>query len=370
MTHIILKKIYKLYLSIIFKIWDLFNNNKTNFNWNFINKVLIFRLDRMGDFIATIPMISALKQSYPKIKIDILTTKYTSDLANNVEGINQVFIHPNDTKKLKNKYNLIIDPHFSPYLRYIKYAFLSFSLKGHFRLGYNIGIKAIFYNIRAKITHAKRYEVERNLDLIRSIGITRNSQEYLFKKNTSAQNKVQKFLKEHNINSDDLIVGCHIGAYNGQANRCWPEKNFANLADLLWDKLKIKTIFTGSSSEKHKIELIQNHLKNNAIFAVDELNTIELKELMKYFNAFVSSFTGPLFLAEAVGCPAVILNGPTPLWRWEPQKIKHTIVQSNLDCVPCNDSDVCYRGDNACMTKIKVENVFDEIQKLLIKNIK
>lgn len=75
----------------------------------------------------------------------------------------------------------------------------------------------------------------------------------------------------------------------------------------------------------------------------------------------VSTDTGPMHLATAVGTPVVALFGPTATWRTGPFGPNHQIIRKAMKCCPCF-SRQCKATE--CMKQINVQDVLDGIQKL------
>ena len=58
-----------------------------------INKILVIRLDRIGDIVLSTPAIRALRRSFPKATIHFMATGYTKDILSGNPNIDQVLIY-------------------------------------------------------------------------------------------------------------------------------------------------------------------------------------------------------------------------------------------------------------------------------------
>ena len=67
-------------------------------------KFLIFRTDRIGDFIVTAILIKSIKQKYKDAKITVVSSDKNFDFISKFSLVNNVFLYP---KNLKDKYLLI-----------------------------------------------------------------------------------------------------------------------------------------------------------------------------------------------------------------------------------------------------------------------
>ena len=69
--------------------------------------------------------------------------------------------------------------------------------------------------------------------------------------------------------------------------------------------------------------------------------------------------SGPMHLAAAVGTGVVALFGPTAPWRTGPYGPGHTVLRAGITCSPCFKKD-CLTTDyeeRACMTRLSVDEV-------------
>ncbi|MDL1979858.1 MAG: glycosyltransferase family 9 protein, partial [Deltaproteobacteria bacterium] len=76
----------------------------------------------------------------------------------------------------------------------------------------------------------------------------------------------------------------------------------------------------------------------------------------------ISTDTGPMHMAAAVGTPVIALFGPTAPWRTGPFGSEHKILRSGLNCSPCFKRQ-CSTID--CMKQISVEQVLDAANSIL-----
>jgi ADP-heptose:LPS heptosyltransferase len=74
---------------------------------------------------------------------------------------------------------------------------------------------------------------------------------------------------------------------------------------------------------------------------------------------FISNDTGPMHIAAALGIPVFAIFGPANPVRTGPYGTIHTIIQEQLDCIPCYRRKPCNHW--ACIQDITVEKVRQEI---------
>lgn len=71
-----------------------------------VNKILVVRNDKIGDFVLALPAIQEIKNAFPSATLIALVPDYTKDIAQSFAWIDDIII---DTKNPKNKKALVIE---------------------------------------------------------------------------------------------------------------------------------------------------------------------------------------------------------------------------------------------------------------------
>ena len=61
-----------------------------------MDKILVFRTDRIGDFLVSAPVLSSLKRKFKNCKIDIVCSNLNYDYVKSFNFFNQVFLYPDN----------------------------------------------------------------------------------------------------------------------------------------------------------------------------------------------------------------------------------------------------------------------------------
>tara|TARA_Y200000002_G_scaffold66777_1_gene51710 strand:- start:42 stop:995 length:954 start_codon:yes stop_codon:yes gene_type:complete len=61
-----------------------------------VNKILVFRTDRIGDFLVSTPIFSAIKRKYKNCKIDIVCSNFNYEYVKSFNFFNKVFLYPDN----------------------------------------------------------------------------------------------------------------------------------------------------------------------------------------------------------------------------------------------------------------------------------
>jgi len=86
-----------------------------------------------------------------------------------------------------------------------------------------------------------------------------------------------------------------------------------------------------------------------------------LAEIYKSARAVITTDSGPMHLAAAVGTPVIALFGPTDPARTGPYGKGHTVIRSNLPCSPCLLKKC---STKECMEKITPEQVYAAVERI------
>ncbi len=142
----------------------------------------------------------------------------------------------------------------------------------------------------------------------------------------------------------------------------WPPESFASLADTLTLERQARVVLTGSPADRPLISRIRSLMQTSA---EDLSGRTDLKALARLFyqaDAAVTTDTGPMHLAAAVGTPVAAVFGPTAPWRTGPFGLRHRIVRTNLSCSPCFQRR-CPTPD--CLTGLGMVEVLAAVREIL-----
>ena len=148
--------------------------------------------------------------------------------------------------------------------------------------------------------------------------------------------------------------------------KLWYNQRFAEAADQFIQR-GLKVVFTGSIEDKPTIDEITRLMRAKALRLDGKCNLKALAALYRRAQIVVSTDTGPMHIAAAVGTPVVAVFGPTAPNRTGPYGTQHTVLKSNVPCSPCfRKSCLTNQVEKmACMKEIKTQDVVQTVvQKL------
>ena len=310
--------------------------------------ILIVKLSAIGDVIHTLPSLAALRKLYPEAHITWVVEEAAAGLVNNHPLLNAVLISRRKSwikylrkgefsrplremrtflRELRQRpYDLVIDFH-----GLLKSALIVLFSGGKRKLGYDSmqELSGLFYNEKIP-EDMNKHAVDRYLDFPRHLGAKIAKAQFILPSDNAAQARMQSLLEKYHLENKKFIAVNPVAYWE---TKLWDDEKFARLADLIKAKLDIEVVFTGS--EKESIEKITARMQTKAVNLAGETTLPELAYLYQKALLLVTTDSGPMHLAAAVGTPVVALFGPTDPRRTGPYGDGHIIIRADLPCSPC-----------------------------------
>jgi 3-deoxy-D-manno-octulosonic-acid transferase/heptosyltransferase-1 len=337
--------------------------------------ILIVKLSAIGDVIHTLPSLTALRKLYPEAHITWVVEEAAAGLVKNHPLLNAVLISRRKSwikylrkgefsrplremraflrELRKRPYDLVIDFH-----GLLKSAVIVLLSGGKRKLGYNSlqELSGLFYNEKIP-EDMHKHAVDRYLDFPRFLGAKIAKAQFILPSDNSAQARIQSLLEKYHLENKKFIAVNPVAYWE---TKLWDDEKFAGLADLIKTKLNMEVVFTGS--EKESIEKITTRMQAKAVNLAGETTLPELAYLYQKALLLVTTDSGPMHLAAAVGTPVVALFGPTDPQRTGPYGDGHIIIRSDLPCSPCLRKEC---PTTKCMQDILPEQVLAAIKERL-----
>jgi heptosyltransferase I len=367
--------------------------------------ILLVKLSAIGDVIHTLPALAALRRCYPDADITWVVEEAAADLLYGHPDLDRVLILRRKTwikdlrrgrisaplkemraflKALRSRpYDLVIDFH-----GLLKSAVIVFFSGGKRKLGYDSLQEGsgLFYNEKIPEEMGK-HAVDRYLDFIRylaksghddgKIGCLASKPEFTIIIGEKERSRVEALLHEQEkiLNTGDKEGnGTQSGGNKRSKGRfvavnpvafwetkLWEDKKFVDLCDRIRHELGIGVILTGGEAEP--LDRIGAQMKTEAVNLGGRTTLRDLAFLYSEAALVITTDSGPMHLAAAVGTPVIALFGPTDPARTGPYGPGHRIVRSGLNCIPCFRKQCETRS---CMKEITVEEVFTAAKEMLV----
>ncbi len=210
-------------------------------------------------------------------------------------------------------------------------------------------------------TELIRHEVQRQLDLVASIGCTLEDDRMQLQISQAAIEKVQQLLLTAGVNLNRPWVVIHPGAT--AASRRYPPEQFAIVARTLVEQLGLQIVLTGTQSEQGLVTSIQSLMRAPAISLVNQLSLSELSALLSLTPLLIANNTGPVHIAAAVGTPVIDLYALTNP-QHTPWRIAHRLLYHDVPCRFCYKS-ICPEEHHHCLRLVEPDTVVQAAIELL-----
>ncbi|WP_037353484.1 glycosyltransferase family 9 protein [Selenomonas sp. FC4001] len=144
----------------------------------------------------------------------------------------------------------------------------------------------------------------------------------------------------------------------------WPDKNWApeNFGQALKDlPPQVQIVFCGAPNDETYIQKAQALLQRPSLSIAGQTSLTELAALLQSADLLLACDTGPLHIADAVGCQTLSLWGPTQPDVYGPLTAGHEFVITPHECRRCLKTK-CQHQTNACMQAITPEMVAERLK--------
>jgi len=341
------------------------------------DKILLIRVDYIGDVLLTTHTLKAIRKRFPASHISFLVSSKSREILEGNPYIDNIITY-DPPWFFKKTLMRALREYFTILSLIRKQRFdLAADFRGDVR---NILLLMVFGGIPARVSFAASggwylltsianykeslHEAVYHSVIAETMG-ARIDKEALPEMFIGDKDRVfvDDFFNKYGIKNDDMLVVIHPGAR--QAVRQWPEERYAEVGRYLITEYGAKIILTGSRDEVPLIKRIKTLMNNEAaVIGATELNSLkQLTALFERCRLYIGVSSGPSHLAGTAHLPSVLLFGPEPISQWYPLGNKYFIVKKDFPCCPCNQKR-CYVSEN-CIMAIKVEDVIHGIHILL-----
>lgn len=356
-------------------------------------KILIIKLSAIGDVIHTLPALALLRRSFPESSISWVVEEKAAGIVVGHPQLDTVIVSGRKRwiydlaqpwrwpavfretasfiRELRSeRYDLVID-----FQGLFKSAVLVLLSRSACKAGHDRTRELSYMALTHRIAPppAEMHAIEKNISLVNAVckltavsGSVRTShnkdasqQSYSASDGMAAPRKQERervgaLLQSSRIDpSRPLIL---INAPAGWETKRWNGAKMAALADRLISTYNAHLMYTGTAVDAAYIDGIIARMRHPAVNAAGRTTLKELACLIKWAQLFVTTDSGPMHLAAALGKPIVALFGPTAPWRTGPYKTRARIVRKGLPCSPCYKRQC---DSMACMKEIGVDEVMD-----------
>lgn len=334
-----------------------------------VQKIVVTRLQNIGDAIMTTPILYRLRQLYPQAELIFITRPTAVGAVERLPFLDKVIVFPDE-------HPLFVQWKVIQAFRHADIAFFCDSTHRIAVLAWLAGAKRrigmkhnrgryltdpIAWNKTMDVTfdpalYAGMLKTTTGIDVMNSPGWDK----YFFSEaNAREISHVEQLANKHGFSLDEpyIVFSMYSGRLRGEQEKNWPAEKWQELWAKMAAQSKVKGILTGNNP-------LHITFGKNVVDLSEQLSLIEFGYLIKKAALVVGVCSGPLHIGRAFGVPTMGLYGPTsPKYAAPPENIANIV--SSAPCAPCHSYYGKECANPYCMGLITAEEVYKAIAKFL-----
>ena len=328
-------------------------------------RVLVARIDRIGDVVLSTPIPREIKRAYPESFVAVLVRNYTKDVYINNPNVDEIIVYDqNDDGSKKSFWQLIKT------IRSFKFTH-AFMLLPNERLNWalffsgipkriGVGHKLYQFLSFSKFVDRKKYiplrhEADYCLDMVRKIGIEPKSnipEIFLSKEEIIKRDVLRKKIAPNG----EMIIG--INTTSGKSSPNLTVSEYAKLIKKLSERKEFKILVTDNKPA--------DELKNIDDVVYPNIGSSLRNSIINFsaLDLLISSSTGPTHICSALKVPTISMFCPLPACSpklWGPLGNKSEIIlpEENYCSTRCpGDPHICdFSGEGGIDSEIVYEKI-------------
>lgn len=348
-------------------------------------KVLIVRLDNIGDYLIWAGQLSALRSKYPSDEFDItlVGNKAWTELAEQTHIFDRII--PVDPKRFirsiiyrariarevrRGNFGIAISPVYS---RGFFGEDSIIRVSGAFeRIGYvgdysnvSVFLKKIsdrWFTWLIPASAGASTEFQRSVDFMQGLGIESTPR-----------------LAHLPVNPDCLPAGLGRGEYfvlftgASKSIRCWPIERFAEVAMRIQSVSRLKAVICGTASESVMAQRLSRLMPAPVVDLCGKTSLTELVSIIGNAQILVTNETSAAHIGPAVNTDTVCIMGGGHFGRFMPypelsDTIRLRVVYRPMECYCCNwqcKYPLGSRDAAPCVSTVEVDDVWSSVKEFL-----
>jgi ADP-heptose:LPS heptosyltransferase len=342
-------------------------------------KILVLKLDHIGDLFLSLPAIEVLKTAWPEAHFTLVCSPTNAGLARASALFDDVREYKfsaelsQDVRKVKanqyaaiqavidQEYDLALDlrhdPDTRPHLAFVNARIKAgFQSHGKHYTPLDISVPALPQQTGL---HPNTHNVHRLLLLAHHVI------DVLL---PASFGRVGKSLAGAGAENLPVPAGQYVVLAPGGGTKAkkWSPESFAELARLIAATPDINIVVLGGPAEQEYSGPIAQAVPPGQLFdLIGKLPLTDMAAVVSKAVAFVGTDTGATHLAALLNIPTVsIFSGVADVNVWKPVGQQVSIVRTRVACAPCQIArmEQCV-AEHVCMTAIEPKTVYDELCK-------
>ena len=341
--------------------------------WAAAERILVVRLDALGDVLMTTPAFRALAQSGPDVRLTLLTSAAGAAVAPLLPEIDDVIVHAPPWMKVDDgSHDAAADRDLIERLRSERFdGAVIFTV--HSQSALPAALLCHLADIPLRLAHARenpyrlltdwvpdpegdeplRHETQRQLDLVARIGATIADPHLSVRVPASSARAIRARLAGLALRGDVPWAVLAPGA--STPSRRYAPDRYRDVARSLARDHGWRIVVTGTRSERAVGDAIVEGLGECGTNLAGVLTLPDLAALVAAAPVVIANNSGTAHLAAAVGTPVVDVYALTNL-QHAPWAVPSRVITYDVPCKGCRKS-ICPFGHNACLAGVPPDEV-------------
>lgn len=320
--------------------------------WSEARRILLVRLDSLGDVILMTPAFHAIKETQPQARLSLLTSPVGAQIGALNLDLEEVLTYrspltdpwlevPETPERELKLVEALREREFDAAVIFTSFrqsplpaALLCYLAGIPLRLGATDDGAGSLLTTRHHWPPGLYHEVERALGLVGAVGFRTRDPELVLHLPAPVRRQVRARLAREGVDPTRPLIVLHPGC--AMPARTYDWRRFSTAADLLIERLGAQIVLTGTRAEVPLVERIRERMAHPALSWAGESDLGQLAALIEAADLVVTNNTGPAHVAAAVKTPVVVLFAWTnPPEQWRPWRVPQRLLNRPVACRLC-----------------------------------
>jgi lipopolysaccharide heptosyltransferase II len=347
-----------------------------------VPKLLVVKLDHLGDVVTATPVFRSIREAFPGASIHVLAGPWAKDVLAGNPFIDQVLLYESGrfrrgAARLDRRHPLrvMLEVAAERYTHVIDLrgdfwtVLLPFLSGARCRVDRGtVRIASWFHRRRSNNgtddARGPLHEVETNLAIVGPLVGPPGPEPALVEVfiGEGERAAVASRLRAIGIPDGVSVVTIHPGA--SWKPRAWRPESFAEVARHILGRYPVRVCFVGSRDDRDIADRIRALLPDGRAHFFFDSSLSETTALLERSALFIGNDSGIAHIAAACGTPVIALYGPQDPRRFRPWSERSVVLHKPVPCFPCKQT-ICIRPENPCVNLITVEEVVRSAEAVL-----
>ena len=347
-----------------------------------INKILLIRLDHIGDMVCSLEAIYNIRREYNYSTIKLITGVWNKELFLNSSLVDEVIVYNSPVftrdetqitswkdrslilKNLyKEKFDIVIDFRSDYFIMVVSLLLFPRLRRDRGSVRIKMKFNSILNNMFNLQKKVPVHETATNKEIVITMLSEYKESNDFFRFLAEEFNWFKKFLEGKNLKTGFYSV-LHPGA--SWEYKRWDYKNFREIGKYLYEKYGLKSLIIGTSDE---FELGNKISDNDDKIFYNIIGKTSLRQtmiLLKNSAAVICNDSSPMQIASRMDVPTIAIMGPSEVKKFAPIGDKVIYFHKHVECNPCRQI-TCKYPEFPCVNLNSVNEVKRGIESLLEK---